>query len=139
MWILGGKSYHLEIMVGLGHVLLVSCLIFISAGYFSFSHQFLLKNSFKKALTFRYVIIFRENFQTLWMVPLNTRKLMIKHFQLRLFVPENWFLLKTGVLWLLVPLCSNSKIYIILSAVLFIYVIGVTITLLVVFSLYLEM
>lgn len=60
-----GKSYHLEIMVGLGHVLLVSCLIFISAGYFSFSHQFLLKNSFKKALTFRYVIIFRENFQTL--------------------------------------------------------------------------
>lgn len=59
-----GKSY-LEIMIGLGHVLLVSCFVFISAGYFSFSRQFLLKNSFKKSLTFRYVIIFRENFQTL--------------------------------------------------------------------------
>lgn len=59
-----GKSY-LEIMIGLGLVLLVSFLIFISAGYFSFSRQFLLKNSFKKSLTFRYVIIFRENFQTL--------------------------------------------------------------------------
>lgn len=60
-------------------------------------------------------------------------------FKLKLFVPVNWFLLKAGVLWLLVPLCSNCKIYVILSAVLFIYVIGVTITLLVVFSLYLEM
>lgn len=60
-------------------------------------------------------------------------------FKLRLFVPVNWFLLRAAVLWLLVPLCSNSKIHAVLSAVLFIYVIGVTITLLAVFSLYLEM
>lgn len=60
-------------------------------------------------------------------------------FKWKLFAPVDWFLLKARVLRLLVPLCNNSKIYVILPAVLFIYVIGVTITLLVVFSLCLEM
>ena len=64
---------------------------------------------------------------------------MIKRLNWNSLYQWTGFLLKAGVLWLLALLCSNSKIYVLLPAVLFIYIIGVTITLLVVFWVYLEM